>query len=174
MKDTIIRISMVCIAFVVFTIGGAAYAEGPIFAESEEEIKRALTAVRYRGIAGIEEGRTEPRAVVPIQFVFAKTELTAESKPLIRELGKALSSEELMGNRFRIEGHTDWMGSEEYNLLLSKARAITVRDYLIEKWNLPTQNLTVSGLGESKPIASNETDAGRARNRRVEVVREFD
>lgn len=68
-----------------------------------------------------------------------------------------------------VEGHTDNVGSEEYNLELSEDRAENVRNYLVEQGVLP-ENITVKAFGEDKPIASNETAEGRQRNRRVEIV----
>jgi OmpA-OmpF porin, OOP family len=67
--------------------------------------------------------------------------------------------------RIEVAGHTDGLGSQAYNLGLSQRRADTVRRYLIEKG--VTNELTMRGYGESEPIAGNDTDAGRERNRRV-------
>ena len=69
----------------------------------------------------------------------------------------------------RIEGHTDNRGSDAYNLKLSDARAASVRQYMIEK-GLTGDRLLSEGFGESKPIKSNRTKKGRAKNRRVEFV----
>jgi len=71
--------------------------------------------------------------------------------------------------RFRIEGHTDSVGSAEYNLKLSQRRAEAVRNYLISKGISPDR-LEAVGYGETRPIASNRTAAGRAKNRRVEII----
>jgi OOP family OmpA-OmpF porin len=65
-------------------------------------------------------------------------------------------------------GYTDSTGSEEYNLALSRKRAENVRSYLVER-GVRTANLIAKGVGEADPSASNDTDAGRASNRRVEV-----
>ena len=66
-----------------------------------------------------------------------------------------------------IAGHTDSSGEAVRNLRLSKDRASTVRDYLVEK-NVPANRLSPIGYGETSPISDNETDAGRAANRRIE------
>ena len=68
-----------------------------------------------------------------------------------------------------LEGHTDSIGSEEYNQGLSERRADAVRDYLTSK-GVRASRLTSRGYGESRPIASNDTEEGRAENRRVEMV----
>ena len=68
-----------------------------------------------------------------------------------------------------VAGHTDSMGSEAYNQGLSERRAQSVQDYLVSK-GVKAQRLTAKGYGESMPVASNDTDAGRAENRRVELI----
>jgi outer membrane protein OmpA-like peptidoglycan-associated protein len=68
-----------------------------------------------------------------------------------------------------VEGHTDSVGSEALNQTLSEKRAAAVRDYLVSR-GVPAARITMSGLGESAPIATNDTPAGRQQNRRVELV----
>lgn len=68
-----------------------------------------------------------------------------------------------------IEGHTDSRGTDVYNLKLSKARAVAVRDYLVAQ-GIASARLESAGYGESRPVASNDTDSGREMNRRVEFV----
>ncbi len=67
-----------------------------------------------------------------------------------------------------IEGHTDSNGSDEFNKTLSQKRTESVRAYLISK-GIAESRITGLGLGESKPIATNKTSLGRAKNRRVEL-----
>ncbi len=71
--------------------------------------------------------------------------------------------------RYEIQGHTDSQGADDYNLLLSAARASSVRDYLVGK-GVPESSIIAIGYGESVPIEDNTTAAGRASNRRVEFV----
>lgn len=71
-----------------------------------------------------------------------------------------------------IEGHTDSVGNDEYNQELSENRADSVRQYLIEKFGIYGSRLESVGYGESRPIASNDTEEGKQRNRRVEAVLE--
>ena len=68
-----------------------------------------------------------------------------------------------------IEGHTDSKGAEEYNMDLSKSRAEAVKASLIGR-GLPSSRLQTIGFGESKPVATNDTEAGRQQNRRVRIV----
>jgi outer membrane protein OmpA-like peptidoglycan-associated protein len=73
------------------------------------------------------------------------------------------------GLKLQLEGHTDSVGGDEYNLKLSQERADAVRDFLAEQ-GVPVVSITSVGLGKSDPVASNDTAAGRQQNRRVELV----
>jgi outer membrane protein OmpA-like peptidoglycan-associated protein len=68
----------------------------------------------------------------------------------------------------KVIGHTDSVGSDEYNQALSERRASSVAAYLLSQGIAPSK-LTSEGKGESQPLADNETDEGRAKNRRVEL-----
>ena len=73
------------------------------------------------------------------------------------------------GLRLAVEGHTDSIGTDEYNRRLSEQRADAVRDYLIQQ-GIGSDAITASGFGKSEPVASNDTPEGRQQNRRVELV----
>jgi outer membrane protein OmpA-like peptidoglycan-associated protein len=73
------------------------------------------------------------------------------------------------GLRVQVEGHTDSTGSTDFNQRLSENRAATVRDYLVQQ-GVPLASVSAIGLGEADPVASNDTAAGRQKNRRVELV----
>jgi len=73
------------------------------------------------------------------------------------------------GLKIQVEGHTDAIGSDEYNLKLSQQRADGVRDYLVTQ-GVPAPSVASVGLGKADPVASNDTAAGRQQNRRVEMV----
>jgi outer membrane protein OmpA-like peptidoglycan-associated protein len=73
------------------------------------------------------------------------------------------------GLRLEAEGHTDSIGSEEFNQQLSEKRAVTVRDFLVEQ-GIPLMSLGAHGFGKAMPVAPNDTAAGRQRNRRVELI----
>jgi outer membrane protein OmpA-like peptidoglycan-associated protein len=73
------------------------------------------------------------------------------------------------GLKIRVEGHTDAIGSDEYNQKLSEERAGAVRDYLVQQ-GVPNPTVTAIGLGKADPVATNDTAAGRQQNRRVELV----
>ena len=73
------------------------------------------------------------------------------------------------GLKLDVEGHTDSVGQDDYNQKLSENRGAAVRDYLTQQ-GMPGNSVTTKGLGESQPIATNDTAAGRQKNRRVEIV----
>ena len=72
--------------------------------------------------------------------------------------------------KLEIQGHTDNVGAAAANLKLSQDRAAAVKAYLVQTFGVAADRLTTAGLGDTKPIADNATDAGRAQNRRVELV----
>ncbi|MQX53736.1 OmpA family protein [Alcanivorax sediminis] len=100
-----------------------------------------------------------------IGFELNSAKITASSRPTLDKLADSLNAQ----TDFNVEiaGHTDSSGSAEYNESLSDKRANSVRKYLIEK-GVAAERLTSRGYGEVDPVASNETAAGRAMNRRVE------
>jgi len=69
-----------------------------------------------------------------------------------------------------IEGHTDSFGGDESNQKLSQQRAESVEQYMINAMRIPTFRMIATGFGETNPVANNETEAGRARNRRIDIV----
>ena len=73
-------------------------------------------------------------------------------------------------SRVRIEGHTDWTGTDQYNQNLSVRRAVATKKYLIAAGNLGSRKISAVGHGESKPVATNRTREGRFMNRRVEIL----
>ena len=86
------------------------------------------------------------------------------------KLGKVLTAPQYSAYRVQVEGHTDNIGSDSYNRRLSEKRAESVKRYLIRHFPIPSDRLVVRGVGESRPIESNDTPEGRDKNRRVEVV----
>ena len=101
-----------------------------------------------------------------VHFDFDKATLKAEAKPILDEAVQVLKQEGSVD--IVVEGHTDSVGTDQYNLGLSRRRAETVRSYLVDH-GIAKSRITAEGLGESKPVASNDTADGRAQNRRVEL-----
>jgi len=102
-----------------------------------------------------------------IYFDFNKATLQPQSDAALKEIATALRN---MRRRFAIEGHTDNIGTDRYNDDLSTRRAAAVKDALVRDHGVDQAWLTTAGFGERRPIESNDTLAGRARNRRVELV----
>ncbi|MGB4703807.1 MAG: OmpA family protein [Candidatus Saccharicenans sp.] len=107
-------------------------------------------------------------SVYGIYFDFDRADLKPESEPAIKEIARLL--QENKGLKLYVVGHTDMVGDLEYNLNLSRARAEAVIKELTTRYGISADRLKPYGLGPLAPVASNRTDDGRARNRRVELV----
>lgn len=115
----------------------------------------------------LDAGRAE---VYDIYFDFNSDRLREESEPTLREIGELMRRHPDWN--LRVEGHTDNVASDRYNLELSQRRAHSVTQQLIAAQGVPATRLSFAGFGESRPKDGNDTLEGRARNRRVELVRE--
>ncbi len=102
-----------------------------------------------------------------VHFDFDKSVIRSDARPVLDEAATILSQEKDI-NMVIVEGHTDSKGTDAYNEKLSNRRAAAVRDYLVKK-GISASRIRTEGLGESRPVASNDTDEGRAQNRRVEL-----
>ncbi len=103
-----------------------------------------------------------------VLFGFDSSALRDEARANLGELARALSAE-IDDYELLVAGHTDASGSEAYNQSLSERRAEAAAAFLLES-GLPSGQVETVGRGEMEPVASNETDAGQARNRRVEFA----
>jgi outer membrane protein OmpA-like peptidoglycan-associated protein len=101
-----------------------------------------------------------------ILFDTGKATIKTQSASVLADIIKILN--EYPTSKFTVEGHTDSVGSEKLNQGLSEKRALSVKDYLVQN-GIDEFRLSALGYGESKPIDSNKTSAGRANNRRVEI-----
>ncbi|MCB2055021.1 MAG: OmpA family protein [Geminicoccaceae bacterium] len=118
--------------------------------------------------------KPEPVAVLPpvvtvdadVLFAFDKAEIRPEFASELDEVAEIIKANP--GKKLEIQGHTDSVGSETYNQGLSERRAKAAVEYLVSK-GVRADRMTAKGYGESRPVASNDTDAGRALNRRVEI-----
>jgi outer membrane protein OmpA-like peptidoglycan-associated protein len=102
-----------------------------------------------------------------ILFDVDQSTVKGQYKNELTELSRILNKYE--DTNIMLVGYTDSTGSEEYNLELSKKRADSVANYLATQ-NVKSERFTTEGYGEAQPVATNETEAGRAQNRRVEVA----
>jgi outer membrane protein OmpA-like peptidoglycan-associated protein len=104
----------------------------------------------------------------PIRFKKGKAEVDPACDPTMRYIAKILK--ESPGFHVQVDGHTDNVGKPEINQKLSQERAEAVVKYLSEKKSVDTARLSAKGWGDTKPIADNKTEKGRARNRRVDFT----
>jgi outer membrane protein OmpA-like peptidoglycan-associated protein len=102
-----------------------------------------------------------------VLFDFDKATLKPDAREKLAKLSGIVLA--YPGLKLTIEGHTDSIGSDEYNLTLSEKRAAAVRDYLVGA-GVNSNGVTSQGFGKANPVASNDTNEGRAKNRRVELV----
>ncbi len=149
-------------------VGGAVGAvAGNLWSKRMEE-KRAAMEQATKG-TGIEVARTpdnELKVNVPADFSFdvGRAAVKPNMRPVLDKFAEGLDAKALV----RIVGHTDSTGSDAINDPLSVDRAQSVRDYLVTRGVAATR-IETSGVGERQPIADNATEAGRAKNRRVEI-----
>jgi len=101
-----------------------------------------------------------------VNFDFDKANIRPDATPILKEAANILKDNAAL--KVAVEGHTDAKGSDDYNLKLSMRRATAVKAFLVQE-GVAEGRLSTRGLGESQPVASNETDDGRAQNRRVEL-----
>lgn len=116
------------------------------------------------------EAAVEEKIIITqkIHFEFDRAVIRPMSYPILDDVARLLMSNPQI-QLVRIEGHTDWIGSDAYNQKLSERRANAVRDYLITR-GIEAHRMQSAGFGEIRPIADNNTTRGRARNRRTEFV----
>lgn len=113
-----------------------------------------------------EDRRTVDEAIRNLQFETGKSNIKASSYPSLDRVAAILVNKNFS---LKLAGHTDNVGSDVSNMKLSKDRAEAVKTYLVSKGANPSR-IEATGYGESQPIASNKTAAGRAKNRRVEFT----
>ena len=101
-----------------------------------------------------------------VNFDFDKANIRADAAPILKEAASILK--ENASIKVDVEGHTDGKGSDAYNLKLSLRRAAAVKAFLVHE-GIADGRLSTRGFGKSQPVASNDTDDGRAQNRRVEL-----
>jgi outer membrane protein OmpA-like peptidoglycan-associated protein len=112
-------------------------------------------------------GRAE---VYGIYFDFAKSTIRPESEPVLKEIADVMGKNPAW--KLSVEGHTDNIGGAASNQDLSVRRAAAVRQALVDRYHVGAGRLEPAGFGASRPKETNDTLEGRARNRRVELVRQ--
>lgn len=107
-------------------------------------------------------------ALYGIYFDTNKSDIKPESEPTLKEIAKLLSENTSL--KLYVVGHTDNTGDYKYNMNLSESRAKAVVSVLVSKYNVDKSKLTPAGVGPLAPVSTNDTDDGKAKNRRVELV----
>ena len=133
--------------------------------EMEEKKISFVTATQMRS-ALADRGRI---SLYGIQFDFDKTSLRPESGETLDEIAQLLKADDSL--RLSIVGHTDNKGAENYNLDLSRRRASAVVTALVREHGIDSSRLDARGAGAGEPVAANDSEANRALNRRVELIR---
>ena len=129
-----------------------------------QQLKQAMNALKA------EETATEITIELPadVLFDFDKADIRTDAAQALAHLATIIRANPK--GRARLEGHTDSVGNEKYNQALSERRAESVKAWLIKNESLDGSKLITRGWGKTKPIAPNDTDANRQKNRRLEAI----
>jgi outer membrane protein OmpA-like peptidoglycan-associated protein len=141
-----------------------------------ESIESAKTAAAAKPLGelkkdlGVKEGPTGEMAQIPneIMFAFDSDQLSPNAVNILAECAELINRKH--AKHVSVIGHSDSVGRVDYNLELSKRRALSVKTWLVKQGGIVNEDLLAIGLGAKKPMASNATADGRAKNRRVEVM----
>jgi outer membrane protein OmpA-like peptidoglycan-associated protein len=114
------------------------------------------------------EGNNIILRLTGLSFDSGRSELKPDSFDLLAKVEKAIDV--FPRSELVIEGHTDSYGGDESNQALSQDRAESVQQYMVNAMRIPSYRLIATGYGETNPVANNETESGRARNRRIDIV----
>lgn len=132
-------------------------------------MEAGLVTVDAAAMAG-DITRTGHVAIYGILFDFNKADIKPESEPAIKEIAKLLQHDPKL--KLHVVGHTDSVGDLKFNMDLSRRRADAVVKELTTKHGIAAARLRPDGVGPLSPVASNDTDEGRSKNRRVELVKQ--
>jgi OOP family OmpA-OmpF porin len=162
--------SFLCVSFILGIAGqGQAVADPQVKADEIIDFFAPVAEGTTRGlcVGTVEECDNVKQTGfdMMINFELNSTEFTPQGKENLEEFAKALSDKRLLSAQFVVEGHTDSVGSENYNMGLSERRALVVKNLLLEKGVSP-EMITAVGLGEKAPRSPNPADPS---NRRVEM-----
>lgn len=144
----------------------------PELVASADEISKALSgpSVSQKNKRGIRVVTHLPQIDLNINFKTNSDELTDQAWRQIEQIALALQKGKLQVATIRVEGHTDSDGDLDYNQNLSVRRAERVRNALHDRYSIDLQRLPITGYGETRPVASNANEHGKALNRRVTLV----
>ena len=146
-------------------VGGAA--GGIIGNKMDKQAREIKTALPGAEVERVNEGIKVTMKENMVNFAFNSSELSSSAKTNLDKLAKVLVNNP--DTNINIYGHTDSKGTDAYNMTLSEKRANSVVNYLASH-GVKRNRMFAKGMGESDPVATNETEAGRAENRRVEFA----
>jgi outer membrane protein OmpA-like peptidoglycan-associated protein len=155
-------------------LGGESEERQTLLKKLSAQERQRENIARIESLFSAEEGRVYRQgsqlimSLNAIAFRSGKSTIEPSSFPVLAKVNDAITL--FPAASLTVEGHTDSEGSDSANLLLSQDRADAVRQYLVSNLGVSAEKVSSVGYGESKPIANNETDSGRARNRRIDVA----
>jgi OOP family OmpA-OmpF porin len=133
--------------------------------EQFEQVEKMFSSYEARVFR---ESDTIILRLVGLNFDSGDAQIKQNNFDLLAKVEKAIDV--FPRSELTIEGHTDAHGGDDLNQRLSQERAESVQQYMINAMRIPTYRLIATGYGETQPVSSNETEAGRARNRRIDIV----
>ena len=156
--------ALLVVALTVWAAGGVHAQEPRMRSELGADVQRGMIVnVLQQPASG-----AEVSVALPVTFAFGSAQLSPQGRSILATTALALNAPELAGLSFVVEGHTDAVGSDQTNLVLSQRRAESARAYLIAQ-GVAAGRLTAIGYGESRHIPGVSGNDGR--QRRVEIVR---
>jgi OmpA-OmpF porin, OOP family len=149
------------------TRAGDAIGRADAASKKTDQVRTELHSELTERIANLDDYK--PAGDVTVLFAFNSAKLTDDAKQQLDQIGKGQ-----VGSMKRyfvaIQGFTDKIGPADYNLELSRRRAVAVQNYLVETYNVPVYRIQIVGLGKDKPVNEGKTRDERQKNRRVEVT----
>jgi OOP family OmpA-OmpF porin len=142
--------------------------EAKKMAKEATKMAKALCPAKPKPISMMPSDKVIDKFTLIINFDFDKSNIRDKDKKQLKQAIDFVNK--YKGQKIKLEGHTDSIGTDQYNQALSERRAEATSKYLIKKGSVAAQRISSVGYGELKPVASNKTRDGRAKNRRVEIL----
>ena len=160
------RASLLALSFAAVVGWGSAQAAGPLVVPQGEKVDAAAVAkILNPGFVtrSIREPDTPASVALRIPFAFGSSKVPDSAMPQLEAMSQAIKQ---AGTKVLIEGHTDSVGNDAYNVRLSQQRAAAVRDVLVSTYGVDRNELKVVGMGKARPLP--DLDPASGENRRVE------